>query len=766
MERQVFFSDTNLEVLCKVSSSSPKGLPFDIQSTQGRQQLYDIMFKVHEQNDASVPISDLNKQVLVTLFADVGKQSESKAGKHDILKDSTMNFSSGANIRDLETNSRPVPTVFQERPQQTSLAPVHEYEDASDKAANFQSKLQAYESTRAADTPSNHVTDIDFSSSIIDDESLDSSEAERRMKALKDIRERNDSELTTGGDNMDMASALEQFDNKTKEVEEEVQAEQERLSSQREVDTQVFNDAQSFMKEIEMVAEEIPPQAEVLEEENIDDIVSEESPIGKSELTTSGTYWLNESVRLNLDVNGLSKLDKCAFQDALKLTREKRALDEQLKVNDSTLHEQLLLPPPKEYGTQVYFLEISSLDRVRTINIKETPFNFTVYFGTTMPAWKTYPIWLDGPIEYDVDDPETAEVRRSLGFQGYPSGSYQPTLDQIIDYIDVPIPSQTQNNIDTVFKNVIELNVHCVQIFFPNYLDGTSGCPQFPYLMLEIEEFQNVYKSTNSSVRKSFCKLYYDKSNCNNFKNSKHHEYIPRYNQGMTWTTPIASIDRLHFRILTPYGRVLSKQSDTHLITALDINNNNNNYTLKVTLHKFVQSNSINIGDFIRFQDLEWYNKSEWSDWDENIASDVRTKYDAIEIAYKEDLKLAQSDEEKRALKQRLEQQQVKFDYPMLGYPVNNELVALKAFIERPEGHHVKALNSSNNNNATAINQVEINIDCILDEETGDCSPLLLTIPNKYDLMNGVLLHDSFSTNLSLSVVERNAAPIIPSVNT
>lgn len=763
MERQAFFSETNLEVLCKVSSASPTGAPFDIQSTEGRQHLYEVMLQVHEENDASIPISDLNKQVLLALFADSSNRSESASGTQSIIKETTMGRSSGSNIRDLETHSRPVPTVFQERPQQTSLAPVHE--DTMDKAASFQSKLQAYESTRAADTPSDRVTDIDFSSNMEED-SLDSGEAERRMQALKDARERNDSELATAGMDVQnrqggIAAALEQFDDKTQEVEEEVQAEQERLSAQREADALMFKDAQTFTKAIETEPDEVLPSTEVLEEEEENGVVVAEGPIEAEELSTSGAYWLDESVRLNLDTNGRPKLDQCAFQDALQLTREKRALDEQLKVDDSTLHERLLLAPPKEYGTQVHFLEISSLDRVRTTNIKETPYDFTVYFGTTMPSWRTYPIWLNTPIDYDVEDPDTAEVRRSLGLQGFPAGSYEPTLDDIIDYIDVPIPSQNQNNIDTVLKNVIELNVQCVQIYFANDVEtGTSGCPQFPYLMLEIQEFQNVVKSTNSAVRKSFCKLYYDKSNCNNIIQSKHHEFIPRYNQGMTWTTPIASIDRLRFRLLTPYGRVLSKQSDTHLIRSLEINEVD--ATLTITLHKYVQLNVFNTEDLIRFQDLEWYKQSDWIAWDQTI-TDTKLKYDTIEQAYKEDLKQAQSDEEKRVLKQRFAQQQVKFDYPTLGYPVNSDLVDLKAFIERPEGHYIKALSSTNGPNV--VNQIVLPIDCTLDEDTGDCPTLPLTEPTGYSLMNGVLLHDSFSTNISLSVVERNAAPTIPSVN-
>lgn len=762
MERQAFFSETNLKVLYEVSATSPKGPPFDIQSAQGRQQLYEIMLKVYEENDASVSIGDLNKQVLLALFSEVVTRNgnELKAEKQNILENISTTVSTGANIRDLETHSRPVPTVFQERPQQTSLTPVHEYDDKSDKISSFQSKLQAYESTRAADTPSDRITDIDFSSNI-DEESLDSGEAERRMQALKDSRER--SELKTTMNNTpnrqgEIAAALEQFDDKKQEVEEEVLAEQERLSIQQEAEAVVFKNAQAFTKEIETAADKVSPQSEILEEEE-DNTVIEENRIEATELATSGAYWLNESVQLNLDANGRPKLDQCAFQDALQLTREKRALDEQLKVDNSTLHEHLLLPPPKEYGTVVYFLEISSLDRVRTANIKDTPLDFTVYFGTTMPSWRTYPIWYNSPIDYDDEDPETAEVRRSLGLQGIPSGSYHPDLEEIVDYIDVPIPSQNQNNIDIVLKNIIELNVHCVQIYFANYVEnGTSGCPQFPYLMLEIQEFQNVYKSTSSAVRKSFCKLYYDKSNCNNLRNSKHHEYIPRYNQGMSWTTPIASIDRLHFRLITPYGQILSKQSDTHLISMLDIDDVN----MTITLDKYVQSNSINVGDFIRFQDLEWYKQEDWNNWDETI-NDARNKSFDIEQIYKEDLKQAQSDQEKRALKQQFEQNQVKFDYPTLGFPVNPNLVALKEFIERPEGHYVKTISSSNNS-TNAINQVVINIDCTLDEETGDCTVLPLTILNEYNLMNGVLLHDSFSTNISLSVVEKNAAPTISSV--
>ena len=309
------------------------------------------------------------------------------------------------------------------------------------------------------------------------------------------------------------------------------------------------------------------------------------------DLATSGAYWLDETVRLNLDVNGRPKVDQCAFQDALQLTREERALNEKLRVQAPTLHEHLLLPPPKEYVTHTHFLEVCSSDRVRTLNVTETPYDFTVYFGTTMPAWRTYPVWLYNPIEYDTEEAETAEIRRSLGLRGLPvpAENYSETLGDVIEYIDIPLPSQSQNNVDTVFRNVVSFKVHCVQLYFSTDSDGKSTCYQYPYLLLEIQDFCNVYKSTNNAVRKSFCKLYYDASNCATLVDSKHHEYIPKYSDGMTFATPRASIDRLRFRLLDPTGALVSTAQDTYFVTGLSTSPG----PITVTLHHHIPDKTV-----------------------------------------------------------------------------------------------------------------------------------------------------------------------------
>ena len=69
-QRPAFLSETNLEVPCKVAASTfPSDRPFDAGSSADRQRLYEAMHTVFTSaDDASAPLSALNKQVLRTML--------------------------------------------------------------------------------------------------------------------------------------------------------------------------------------------------------------------------------------------------------------------------------------------------------------------------------------------------------------------------------------------------------------------------------------------------------------------------------------------------------------------------------------------------------------------------------------------------------------------------------------------------------------------------------------------------------------------------
>lgn len=787
MEHQAFFSETNLEVLCKVAASTfPANRPFDAASSTDRQRLYEVMHSVFTgTDDEAAPLSALNKQVLrrmlVGVTADADRATAPPVG---VVPPSLQTASpptspvvvrrgstSAVGIRDLDTHTRPVPTTFQARPQQTSIAAFDGGEGESNgRGHDFQSQLQAYESTRAADTPADRVDPVDFALDAETD-TLDGDEATRRMEALMAAREAVGKDVEGAGagtvEDADpgerqtgLAAAMERFDAQAIKVDDEIEAEQARQNTQRQTDERAFRATQVYKNDVDEEAVNAP----AAEAETTAEVEGEADTevLPAEDLVTSGAYWLDETVRLNLDTNGRPKLDQCAFQDALQLTREERALNETLRVQAPTLHEHLLLAPPKEYVTTTHFLEVSSSDRVRTLNITETPYDFTVYFGTTMPAWRTYPVWLNNPIEYDTEEPETAEIRRSLGLRGLPlDGGYTQNIVKTTDpdFVEVQIPSHNQTNVDTVFKNVVSIKVHCVQIYFSyDEITKRSTCAKFPYLLLEIKDFANVYKSTNNAIRKSFCKLYYDASNCPLTVESKHHEYIPKYSDGITFVTPLASIDRLQFRLLDPTGALVSTAQDTYFVKDISIASP----LITVTLYHHIPENTVVEGDHVRFKDFEWYAKSEWNTWvltNDRVLAQIE-RYDNVQTEYTNALKTATTNEDRRKLRAQFEKDQVEFDYPTLGYPTNADLASIKACLERPEGHRIEEHKVH-----PELNTVTIQIPFTFDPETGDSTQVLPAVPVQYTLMNGVMLHESHSTNISLTVVERDVAPTIETMN-
>ena len=109
----------------------------------------------------------------------------------------------------------------------------------------------------------------------------------------------------------------------------------------------------------------------------------------------------------------------------------------------------------------------------------------------------------------------------------------------IIDYEEIEFKNKSGGaNIDSVLKNVTNIRLNHVQV----HDKISERISIYPYILLEIVNYDNMYISTTTNVRKSFCKLFYDRSNCPG-ENSKHHMFIPMANEEKIFETPIASID-------------------------------------------------------------------------------------------------------------------------------------------------------------------------------------------------------------------------------
>jgi hypothetical protein len=120
----------------------------------------------------------------------------------------------------------------------------------------------------------------------------------------------------------------------------------------------------------------------------------------------------------------------------------------------------------------------------------------------------------------------------------------------------------------------------------------------YPYLILQIDEFTDVYDGTNDAVRKAFSTLIYDCS----YKAPNGRGYIilkPMQKEKKTfYPTPLSSFSKLSISILKPNGDVLNKSADSYKVTKVEYEAFNTHF-LKIVTDVYFDKNEFFVGDEI-----------------------------------------------------------------------------------------------------------------------------------------------------------------------
>ena len=123
----------------------------------------------------------------------------------------------------------------------------------------------------------------------------------------------------------------------------------------------------------------------------------------------------------------------------------------------------------------------------------------------------------------------------------------------------------------------------------------------YPYLILQIDELDDVYDGTNEAIRKSFCKLVYHRS----YKAPNGRGYIilkPMQAEKKTFfPSPLSTLNRLSVSILKPNGFLLNNSSDSYKLWKLDYDPFNAQYYQVVT-ELFFDKNEFFVGDVVVFK--------------------------------------------------------------------------------------------------------------------------------------------------------------------
>lgn len=171
------------------------------------------------------------------------------------------------------------------------------------------------------------------------------------------------------------------------------------------------------------------------------------------------------------------------------------------------------------------------------------------------------------------------------------------------------------SNADASFKDIRE--IAATRLIIPREIieeRTTTAIPktqfeqpfglQYPYVILKIADFQNVYKASNSASSNAFCHFIFDTF----YTGPNGRGYIhlkPIQQESITFNVnPWASLNSMSLSILRPSGVLLNESRDDTKVLRFDWNNqvNANQTLIMVTLKNYFDRNEYFTGDTIRFR--------------------------------------------------------------------------------------------------------------------------------------------------------------------
>jgi len=125
----------------------------------------------------------------------------------------------------------------------------------------------------------------------------------------------------------------------------------------------------------------------------------------------------------------------------------------------------------------------------------------------------------------------------------------------------------------------------------------------YPYLILSILEFNDVYDGTNDAVRRAFCTLGFDKA----YKGQNGRGYVVLHpmqkEKKYFYPAPLSSLNKLSISILKPNGSLFNSSADSYNILSVIYDNINTDY-LEITTDSYFDKNEFYIGDFVVIQNF------------------------------------------------------------------------------------------------------------------------------------------------------------------
>jgi hypothetical protein len=278
-----------------------------------------------------------------------------------------------------------------------------------------------------------------------------------------------------------------------------------------------------------------------------------------------------------------------------------------------TYRQQITQSVPPQTHVEERYLMINSADRNWLVDTLR--YRYRVKFTNSgMPVLRV-PIYENNPTVPHTMTESYKGVSNEWGFKYHGSwyGAYDDTgsKGEIIGYEEMVNLTERNAHISSDFKDVVSIRVTnltvpteimnaSVGITNINLQEGTPFEFAHPYVLLQIDELQNVYEGTNDAIRRSFCQLQYHRY----FKTPNGRGYVilkPVQEERKVFRpTPLAGLPNMSISLIKPNGELVNDSFDGLEISDI----RKDNLYVRVTTHKFFKKDDIFVGDTLIFKNI------------------------------------------------------------------------------------------------------------------------------------------------------------------
>jgi len=292
-----------------------------------------------------------------------------------------------------------------------------------------------------------------------------------------------------------------------------------------------------------------------------------------------------------------------------------------------------MMKPPHDYKIVQKYVLVNSLDRDWLQ--QQMRYKYKVKFTYTSQSIVTRPIYENNPTIPNTATYTTPGIQNVAGWfdesgRQYPKYDPNSTAPQVqVGTEVIPIPVDNDANIQSNFKNIhsIQITKVIIPMDIPVTVQNTSGVTgggaatnkiifnndygfNFPYVLLQIQEFSDMYEGTDDTIRKSFCKLVFDKT----YQSDVGRGYIvlkPAQEEKKVFCpTALSVMPSLSISLLRPTGNLINNSVDGISLLRVDYELQMNAFYLKIWTNNYFDQNDFYTGDLVIIRDFTIYRVS------------------------------------------------------------------------------------------------------------------------------------------------------------